>query len=161
MSKKDPKNTSQRSDIREIDVNKIDLERMKEQAAALPSILEYAHSRSGALINPEDQGKLKGRALDAMHEQTSREFQQILNQMQPLIEQVEMLKKRVYISETIYTSHIPFEPVIGQEYYLYRKKDGSTLLSIIGPDEWGKSMPYESFESKVKLLSDHTWEVLE
>jgi hypothetical protein len=146
---------------KEIDVSKIDMERLKEQAASLPSVLEYAHSRSGALINPEDQGKLKSRALDAMHEQTKREFKQVIKQITPLIEQVEKLKKRVYLSEMIYTAHIPFEPFIGQIYYLYRKKDGTTLLSMIGPNEWGKGHPYEAFEGEVKLLSDHTWEVVD
>ena len=158
MSKKDDKSARLGQ---EIDINQIDLERMKQQAASLPSILQYAHDRSSALINPEDQGKLKSRALDAMHDQTKREFKQILDQIAPLVDQVEKLKRRVYLSETIYTSEISFEPIIGQIYFLYRKKDDSTILSMIGPNEWGKSMPYQNFEGKVKLLSDHTWEVLD
>lgn len=158
MSKKD----SEKDKIgAEIDVSQVDLERLKLQAASLPSVLQYAHDRSSALINPEDQGKLKSRALEAMHDQTKREFKQILDQIAPLVDQVEKLKRRVYLSETIYTSQISFEPIIGQTYFLYRKKDDSTVLSMIGPNEWGKSMPYEVYEGKVKLLSDHTWEVLD
>jgi len=146
---------------KEIDVSKIDLERMKTQVSSLPSMLDYAHGRSSALIKPEDEGKIKSRALRAMEEQTGREFNQILKQMKPLVEQMEKLKKRVYISESIYTAYIPFEPAIGTIYYLYKKSDGSSILSIVSPEEWGRSMPYESFEGKVKLLADHTWDVVD
>ncbi len=153
---KSNKNTSQ-----EIDIEKIDLERMKTQITSIPSILEYAHDRSSAIINPTDEGKIKSVALRAMEAQTQREFDQIIAQMKPLVDQMEKLKKRIYISETIYTAKIPFEPQIGQIYYLYKKSDGSSLLSIIAPAEWGTSMPYDSFEAKIKLLPDHTWEVVE
>jgi hypothetical protein len=30
---------------------------------------------------------------------------------------------------------------------------------MIGPKEWGKKMPFNKFIAKVKLLSDHTWDV--
>ena len=146
---------------KEIDVSQIDLERMKTQISSLPSVLEYAHGRSSAVIRPEDEGKIKSTALRAMEAQTQREVDQIISQMAPLIDQMESLKKRVYVSETIYTAHIPFEPRIGSIYFLYRKKDGSSLLSIVSPDEWGKNMPYESFEAAVELLPDHTWDVIE
>jgi len=31
---------------------------------------------------------------------------------------------------------------------------------MVGPEEWGDNPPYE-FISEVKLLSDHTWEIIE
>ena len=31
---------------------------------------------------------------------------------------------------------------------------------MVGPDEWGKQSPYD-FIATVKLLSDHTWDILE
>jgi hypothetical protein len=31
---------------------------------------------------------------------------------------------------------------------------------MVASDEWGRSMPYERFVAEVKLLSDHTWEIL-
>lgn len=148
-------------DIRPIDIDKIDLERLKQQTTDLPSLLQFAHDRSSALINPEDQGKIKARALLAMQEQTKREFDQILNLIQPLMEQAEKLKKRVLVSELIYMAQIPFDPIIGQNYFVYKKADGQTTLSLISPSEWGAKMPFASFEGEVKLLSDHTWELVE
>lgn len=148
-------------DIRPIDIDKIDLERLKQQTTDLPSLLQFAHDRSSALINPEDQGKIKARALLAMQEQTKREFDQILNLIQPLMEQAEKLKNRVLVSELIYMAQIPFDPIIGQNYFVYKKADGQTTLSLISPSEWGAKMPFASFEGEVKLLSDHTWELVE
>jgi hypothetical protein len=32
---------------------------------------------------------------------------------------------------------------------------------MISPEEWGKNIPYKKYLAKIKLLSDHTWDVLE
>ncbi|OUR99928.1 hypothetical protein A9Q84_02540 [Halobacteriovorax marinus] len=144
----------------EIDIKNVDRERLKLNSVDLPGLVAYATNSSSALIRPEDEGKIKSRALRAMHQQTANQMDQLMDQMRPLIEQAAKLKKRVEISELIYTSKISFDPIIGQLYHLYLKKDGEHLLSIIGPKEWGDSMPYEKFESSVKLMADHTWEVI-
>jgi hypothetical protein len=52
-----------------------------------------------------------------------------------------------------------FEPIINQTYYLYEKEDGTDLLSLVSPEEWGRSMKYSKYLAKVLLLADHTWEV--
>lgn len=152
---------TKKNENKPIDVDKIDLERLKTQTADLPSLLQYAHDRSSAIINPEDQGKIKARALVAMQEQTQREFEQIVTLLGPLMEQAQRLKKRVEISQIIYNAQIPFEPIIGQRYYVYKKADASTTLSLISPREWGAKLPFISFEGAVKLLSDHTWELVD
>jgi len=144
----------------EIDIKNVDRERLKLNSVDLPGLVAYATNSSSALIRPEDEGKIKSRALRAMHQQTANQMDQLMDQMRPLIEQAAKLKKRVEISEIIYTSKISFDPIIGQLYHLYLKKDGEYLLSIVGPKEWGSSMPYEKFESSVKLMADHTWEVI-
>ncbi|MEQ9404664.1 MAG: DUF2452 domain-containing protein [Cyclobacteriaceae bacterium] len=143
-----------------IDISKIDLEKEKEKITDLPGLIEYAHHAGSAIIKPEDKGRIKGTAVAAMQDQTDRQFRQIYEQMQTLIEQAKYLKKRVEVSERIYETHLPFQPVIGKIYFLYKKGNGSDLLSMVSPDEWGKSFPYESFEAEVRLLSDHTWEIV-
>ena len=77
-----------------------------------------------------------------------------------LANQMNDIKKRVEISEEIYNTEMRFEPMPGHTYHLYRKEDGRTALSIIGPDQWGKSPRFNEFIGSVKLLADHTWEVL-
>ncbi len=143
-----------------VDISKIDLEKDKEKITDLPGLIEYAHHAGSAIIKPEDKGRIKGNAVAAMHDQTDRQFRQLYEQMQTLIEQAKYLKNRVEMSERIYQASVPFTPVIGKEYYLYRRKNGTDLLSMVSPEEWGKNIPYEAFEAQVRLLSDHTWEIV-
>jgi hypothetical protein len=144
----------------EIDIKNVDREKLRLNSVDLPGLVEFATSASSALINPEDEGKIKSRALRAMHQQTANQMDQLMEQMKPLIEQAAKLKKRVEISEKIYTAEMSFEPMIGQTYYLYQKKDENYLLSIISPQEWGDSLPYKEFEAMVVLNADHTWDVV-
>ncbi len=144
-----------------IDVDKIDLEKLKEKTTADPGLIEFAHTIGSAIVKPEDQGRIKGKAMSAMYDQTNRQFKQLYDQMQTLVKQTKDLRARMNLSERIYLSKMSFSPVINQDYFLYKRKNGEDVLSMISPDEWGRSMPFDHFIAKVKLLSDHTWEVLE
>ncbi|MGB3618034.1 MAG: DUF2452 domain-containing protein [Catalinimonas sp.] len=124
-----------------------------------PGLLPYAHSVGGAVIRPEDKGKIKGRAVSAMHQQTDRQYQQLWEQMQTLARQAKALKERVEVSERIYLSSMSFEPLIGHTYYLYERNDGTDFLSMVAPDEWGRRFPFRRFVAQATLLPDHTWEV--
>ena len=126
-----------------------------------PGLLEIPHTIGSALVRPEDMGKTKGRAMTAMRQQTHKQMSQIIEQMHVLAGQARDIRKRIAISEKIYMAQMGFEPIIGQIYFLYLKKDGGHLLSMISPSEWGRSMPYEKYISSIKLLADHTWEILE
>jgi len=145
---------------KKIDLSKIDLEELKEKTAASPGILPFAHTVGGAVVLLEDEGRIKGRAMAAMKEQTDRQMSQLYEQMQTLVKQANDIKKRVEVSEKIYWSQMNFEPVISKEYYLYEKKSGDMVLSMISPKEWGSKLPYQRFVAHVRLLSDHTWDIL-
>jgi hypothetical protein len=54
-----------------------------------------------------------------------------------------------------------FSPIIGHTYQLYRKHDAKLVLSMVRPTEWGRTFPFEKHLAEVKLLSDHTWEIIE
>ena len=142
-----------------IDITHFDLEKDKEKTAENPGLIAFPHHVGSALIRPEDKGKIKGRAVTAMHQQTDIQMQQIYAQVQTLINQANEIKKRVEVSERIYLAQMNFEPVIAHTYYLYEKQDGSDVLSMISPEEWGRSFPFTSFIAKVTLMADHTWEV--
>lgn len=144
---------------REIEIDHIDLDILKTRTTEIPGLIPYPHHSGGVTITPEDKGKIKGRAMAAMKEQTNRELEQLINQMKPLIDQANKLKKRIHISEIIYEADIPFEPLIGHCYYVYRKEEGKAFMSMISPEEWGPKGPYKEFVGKVKLLHDHTWEI--
>lgn len=138
------------------DSNPID----KDKTTDSPGLLEYAHHVGSALIRPEDKGKLKGRALSAMYEQTDLQIGQIKRQIELLVEEAKKIEDRKKVSEMIYDSNIGFQPVIGHTYHLYSDESGKNKLSMLSPEDWGRSKPNWEFISSVKLLGDHTWEIL-
>lgn len=143
-----------------IDIDKIDLDKMKEMTTDKPGFLPYAHQSGSAIIKPEDKGKITGRAVSAMHSQTDMQMSQIYKQMQLLADQAKAIKNRVEVSERIYQTPMNFEPLINHHYFLYQKDDESDFLSMVAPEEWGRKKRFLSFVAEVKLLADHTWEII-
>lgn len=137
--------------------NPIDPDKITET----PHSLEYGHNVGSALVKPEDEGKLKGRALSAMEHQTDMQLDQIYQQMQLLADQAKKLNDRKHISEFIYSAEMRFEPLINHIYHLYEKEDKAFLLSLIGPNQWGRSKKSFTFVATVRLLADHTWDIIE
>jgi hypothetical protein len=136
-------------------VNPIDPDKITET----PHVLPYGHHAGSAIVKPVDKGRIKGLAVGAMYEQTDMQLEQIRQQIELLAEQARKIKRRVEISEQIYLSEMSFKPLIGHTYHLYRRDSGEEILSMIAPEEWGRSKPL-TFVATVKLLADHTWEVL-
>lgn len=130
-----------------------------DKVAENPGLLPYAHTAGGAVIKPDDMGKVKGRSVLAMRQQTDRQMNQLYEQMEVLARQAKLLADRKEISERIYDAAMGFEPIISETYYLYEKEDGYDLMSLVAPEEWGRSFKYSRYLAKVKLLADHTWEV--
>lgn len=122
------------------------------------SVLPYSASVSGAVIRHNEEGIIKHKALTAMEEQTNMQLDQIRKQIELLALQAQEIQKRKDLSLTIYSAKLAFKPNIGQIYYLYEKKDGDHMLSLVSPKEWGGGAgPFKKFVSAVKLLADHTW----
>lgn len=138
-------------------VNPIDPDKITEN----PSTLPYAHSVGGAVIKPTKAGVIRSKSLTAMEQQTDMQLSQIKEQIDLLAKQAKMIQDRKMISEKIYSAHIGFKPEINHVYHVYEKEDGQTVLSIIGPNEWGKKVKYKSYLNTVKLLADLTWTIIE
>lgn len=132
----------------------------KDKITDSPNLLPYAHTVGGAIIRPMDQGRTKGLAMQAMYEQTDVQLTQIKKQVELLLSQAQEIHDRISISESIYLAECRFKPNIGHTYHLYSNSDGGKVLSMIGPDEWGRSAPPYTFEATIRLLSDHTWDIL-
>jgi hypothetical protein len=121
------------------------------------SVLPYAASVSGALIRPNEEGMIKHQALSAMEEQTNMQLTQIRQQIELLAIQAREIQKRKELSHIIYEATLGFNPVIGQTYHLYQREDGTHLISMVSPKEWGPKIPFKAFIASVMLLADHTW----
>ncbi|GAB3700527.1 DUF2452 domain-containing protein [Spirosoma flavus] len=130
-----------------------------DKVADAPGLLAYAHTAGGAVIRPEDKGKITGRAVAAMREQTDMQLSQLYKQMQLLAEQATAIRHRVEISERIYAAQMSFEPVVGKTYHFYTRKNGQDVLSMVAPNEWGRKFPFERCLATVRMMADHTWDV--
>jgi hypothetical protein len=124
------------------------------------SVLPYSASVSGAVIKANEEGIIKHKALTAMEEQTNMQLEQIRKQIELLALQAHEIQKRKELSLMIYGANLSFKPNIGQTYYLYERNDGSSMLSLVSPKEWGPNGPFKKFVAAVQLLADHTWKEL-
>lgn len=132
----------------------------KDKITETPHLLPYAHTVGGFEIRPIDKGRVKGNAIQAMEEQTQMHLNQIREQIELLLRQAGEIKERAEISQEIYMADMNFEPIIGKVYHLYERKDSSKFMSMIAPEEWGRKRPFEAHLSTVRLLADHTWEIM-
>jgi hypothetical protein len=130
-----------------------------DKVAEMPGLLAYAHTAGGAVIRPEDKGKIHSRAVSAMHEQTDLQIAQLYKQMQTLAEQATIIRHRVEVSERIYAAQMSFDPIVGHTYHFYLRKNGTDVLSMVAPNEWGRKFPFERCVATVRMMADHTWDV--
>jgi hypothetical protein len=137
-------------------INPIDIDKVAQN----PGLLPYAHTLSSGVIKPDDMGKVKSNALLAMEQQTDMQLRQIQEQIELLYKQAQDIKARTDISVWIYQAQMGFNPLVGHVYHLYEKDDGNHFLSMVSPTEWGRSRSFKRFVATVKLLADHTWDIL-
>ncbi|MAW07832.1 MAG: hypothetical protein CME61_06060 [Halobacteriovoraceae bacterium] len=145
-----------------IEINEKQLEKLKSLSVENPALSEFASNIGSGVVAPLKESAIRKGSHKAMMEQLNIQMAQIMDQIKLLAEQVEDLQKRKEISEEIYLSKITFEPVVGNEYFLYYNNNESRkFLSMIAPGEWGKSGDHLTFISKVQLLGDKTWKVID
>lgn len=132
---------------------------MEESYSGPSSLAPIPLSVGSAIIRPEDKGKIRANAVEAMHHYANQEIALLKRQADLIMEQVRDIERRLKISENIYESDMRFTPVVGQVYHLY-EKDDHYRLSLIGPDEWGPSKTSGNYIASVKLLGDHSWDVI-
>ena len=94
-----------------------------------------------------------------MYEQSDMQLDQIREQIELLAKQAQSIHDRVKISERIYQADMSIKPLVGKTYHLYRRPTGKEILSLVAPEEWGRSSKLNLIAS-VKLLADHTWEII-
>jgi hypothetical protein len=135
--------------------NPIDPDKIAEDANLLP----YGSSVSAPAFKAVETLKNKSLDVNAMEMQTDMQLDQIKQQIELLASQAKKIQARKDLSAHIYNADMGFKPEINHNYFLYRRNDGSTVLSMIAPSEWRKC-PYE-FMNKVLLLADHTWDIID
>ena len=111
--------------------------------------LPYASSLSSPVIRPDySLGGWKVGAVHSANQHYEERFEELKKELQDLTEEVKW-------NEIIFNSEMRIKPVIGKEYYLYKKDDGKYFMSLFSPNEctWG-----EKFVEKFRLNYDNRWE---
>ena len=86
----------------------------------------------------------------------SSKLRSILEQMRSLQRQAAAVLEESKRDAELHHAACNFKKIPGKIYYLYRRPDDSTYLSMLGPEEWGASCPH-TFLSSYKLEFDMTW----
>jgi hypothetical protein len=120
----------------------------------------YALTVSSPKIEPIDKRLLKANAHEAMQHQAQQQIDMLRKQAELLIRQAKAIEDRLALSHDIYKADVNFEPVIHGVYHLYQRDNGTQVLSMVAPYEWGASCPLGMFLNTVRLLADKTWEIL-
>jgi hypothetical protein len=103
----------------------------------------YALSVSSPKIEPIDKRMLVANAHESMQHQAEQQISMLKKQAELLMKQAKAIEDRLALSHAIYKADINFEPVIHGIYHVYQKDDGSQVLSMVAPYEWGKNAPWE------------------
>lgn len=117
---------------------------------------------SKEIIKEQDLHKPVARGLITLDGQIEIQGQNILEQIDLLRKQAEAIVEKKRISKKIYDSTIKFEPIVLGIYYLYIVNEKEQMISMVGPNEWGRSLKNRlDYIAKIRLQYDHTWEILE
>lgn len=72
-----------------------------------------------------------------------------------LKKEYELLVSKYVDTKLVYGSDYNFQPIVGETYHLYERKNGSKFLSMISPDDWK-----QEYVGSFILLNNGTWEKL-
>tara|TARA_R110001606_G_C15217116_1_gene633564 strand:+ start:249 stop:656 length:408 start_codon:yes stop_codon:yes gene_type:complete len=99
---------------------------MSEESNAF---IPYPVSTLSPPIVPNDLTSFKSRGISSIEKELSLKLETIRD------EYIETINHYNW-NKLVYSSDYSFEPVVGNIYYLYRRTNGTFILSMISPDEW-------------------------
>ena len=117
-------------------------ETQKYDAAIKP----YATSLGAPVIIPTDTVAWKNRSINKINHKVTAKFLELKAEYENMIQEFEYNK-------LIYNSKFSFEPIIGEVYHLYKRKNKETFLSLISPEQCNFSSLGSFY-----LNADQIWE---
>jgi hypothetical protein len=89
-----------------------------------------------------------------------QEYDRIMELVAVLQKQAAGIKRRLDVTDMVYSAEYQFQIVMGHCYWLvWDKRKEKTLLVTLGPDDWTTGVPDDYlYQIKVKYMGDHTWQ---
>ncbi|MDV7188026.1 DUF2452 domain-containing protein [Lutibacter sp. TH_r2] len=88
----------------------------------------YATSVGAPVITTTDTIGWKNRSINKVNHKVEAKFLELKAEYEKMMQEFEYNK-------LIFEAEFNFEPIIGEVYYLYKRDNGKTFLSIIAPHE--------------------------
>lgn len=111
-------------------------------------ILPYGNNISAPAIKLENIEGWRGQKIGKANEYFSTKLQEIKKEYENLVAEFEW-------NDIVFNSEYNFEPIIGKEYFLYKRENDSFFLSMIEPTEWDKN-----YIGSFRMTTDNKWEKL-
>ena len=92
------------------------------------AIRTYPTSVGAPVIIPTDTISWKNRSINKINHKVKAKFLELKSEYEKMLQEFEYNK-------LIYSAKFTFEPIVGQVYHLYKRKNNESFLSIISPDE--------------------------
>jgi len=88
-----------------------------------------------------------------------QEYDRIMELVSVLQKQADEIKRRLDVTDMVYSAEYEFQVVMGQSYWLvWSKRKEKMLLVGLGPDDWNTGAPVDyEYITNVKYMGDHTW----
>lgn len=99
-------------------------ETQKYDAALKP----YSTSVGAPVINVTDTIAWKNRSINKINHQLKTKYLELKAEYEKMMQAFEYNK-------LIFNAKFTFEPIIGEVYHLYKRENGESFLSIIGPEQ--------------------------
>ena len=112
------------------------------------SLKPYATNVGAPAIQLNETVAWKRSNVKRANEHFKAEFDELRAAYDRMVDRIEM-------NELVYSASFNFEPIVGEVYHLYRKKDAQTFLSIVAPDECN----FDHIGS-FRLTADKLWEAI-
>jgi len=123
---------------------------LPDNVAPNPHSLPYASNIGAPVIRPDHS--LGGWKIGAVHT-ANKHYQERFDKLK---KEFEELAEDFKWNEIIFNAEMRFKPVIGKEYYLYKKADQKFYLTLFAPYE--KIGGHEGYQGKFRLNYDNRWE---
>lgn len=116
----------------------------------------YPVSRLAPAFHTDDLAAEVAKAENMLGARTSAKLRVIADQILALQTEARKILDQAREEQTLNHAQCAFKRIPGKIYYLYEKADGSTLFSMLSPEDWGASPPH-AFLGSYRLEADYSW----
>ena len=107
----------------------MDVKEKPDNVADNPGLTPYGTNIGAPAINPDDIEAWKYSSVHKVNREFEVRFSELKKEYEKLVSDFEW-------NDLVYKSEFSFEPIPGEEYYLYQRENGNFFLSLIEPSQW-------------------------